>query len=131
MDCFDCIFISTEDLVYFISVFSLVSWFVLFLAAPALEVRKAWNLTGTSVGNGQQFFILFGRKHYFIQKSKFSYYNNIFGKVFQTSGVTGLITLLYAKLLWWKVFQLLEKEFPSLAFHRKPGFHNLRVISMF
>ena len=81
MDCFDCIFISTEDLAYFISIFSLVSWFVLFLAAPALRVRKAWNLMGTSVRNGQQFFILFGRKYYFILKLKFSYYNNIFGKV--------------------------------------------------
>ena len=43
---------------------------------------KAWNQMGTSVRNGQQFFILFGRKYYFILKLKFSYYNNIFGKVF-------------------------------------------------
>ena len=78
--------------------------------STALEVRKAWNLTGTSVGNGQQFFILFGRKHYFIQKSKFSYYNNILGKVFQTSGVTGLITLLYAKLLWLKSISTLGER---------------------
>ena len=102
-------FISTEDLAYFISIFSLVSWFVLFLAAPALRVRKAWNLMGTSVRNGQQFFILFGRKYYFIQKLKFFHYNNISGNVIQTSGVIDLITLLYAKL----------------------RFHNFRVIFMF
>ena len=90
--------ISTENLAYFISIFSLVSWFVLFVAAPALSVRRTWNLMGTSVRNGQQLFILFRRKYYFIQKLKFSYYNNIFRNVFQTSGVIGLITLLYAKL---------------------------------
>ena len=131
MDCFDCIFISTEDLAYFISIFSLVSWFVLFLAAPALRVRTAWNLMGTSVRNGQQFFIFFGRKYYFMQKLKFSYYNNIFGNVFQSSGVIGQITLLYAKLRCYKIFQLLKKVFPGLAFHWKPGFHNFRVICMF
>ena len=98
MDCFDCIFTSTEDLAYFISIFSLVSWFVLFLAAPALRVRKAWNLMGTSIRYVQQFFILFGRKYYFIQKLKFSYYNNIFGNVFETSGVIGPITMLYSRL---------------------------------
>ena len=131
MDCFDCIFISTEDVGYFISVFLLVSWSVLFLVAPTLKVRRAWNLMETSARNGQLFFILFGRKCYFIEKLKFSHYNNIFGNVFQTSGVIGLTTLLYAKLWCQKIFQLLEKVFPSLAFHWKPGFHNFRVISMF
>ena len=33
----------------------------------------------------------------FYKKLKFSYYNNIFGNVFQTSGVIDLITLLYAR----------------------------------
>ena len=87
MDCFDFIFISTEDLAYFISIFSLVSWFVLFLAAPAQAVQ-----------NGQKFSTLFGKKYYFIQKLKFLYYNNLFGNLFQTAGVTGLIRLLHAKL---------------------------------
>ena len=49
MDCFNCIFISTEDLAYFISIFSLVFNFLLFLAA----VPRAWNLMGTSIQNGQ------------------------------------------------------------------------------
>ena len=65
-------------------------------------------------------------KCYFIEKLKFFHYNNIFGNVFQTSGVIDLITLLYAKLRRQKIFQLLEK-----VFHWKPGFHNFRVISMF
>ena len=73
----------------------------------------------------------FGRKYYFMQKLKFSYYNNIFGNVFQSSGVIGQITLLYAKLRCYKIFQLLKKVFPGLAFHWKPGFHNFRVICMF
>ena len=55
--------ISTEDLVYFISIFLLVSWFVLFLAALSLRVRRGWNLMGTSVRNGEKFFILFGKKY--------------------------------------------------------------------
>ena len=128
--CFDCMFISTEDLAHFISIFSLVSRFVLFLAAPALRVRRAWNLMGISVWTGQEFFILFGKKYYFIQKLKFSYYNNLLENVFQTSRVIGLITLLYAKLDAKKVFQILEKVFPSQAFHWKPGFNNFRVTSM-
>ena len=51
-------------------------WFYIYIdsiAAPILRVRRAWNLTGTSVQNGQKFFILFGKKYYFIQKLKFSY----------------------------------------------------------
>ena len=55
--------------------------------STALRVRRAWNLMATSVRNGQKFFILFGKKYYFIQKLKFSYYNNLFGNAFQTSGV--------------------------------------------
>ena len=53
---------------------------------------------GISVRNGQNFIILFGKKYFFIQKLKFSYYNSLLGMVFQISGVTGLIMLLYAKL---------------------------------
>ena len=110
MDCFDCLFISMEDLAYFISIFSLVSRFVLFLATPALRVQRTSNLIRT-LRNGQQFFTLFGRKYYFIQKLKFSYYNNIFRKVI-AKGVIGLITLLSGKLRcqnfnsWRKYFPL-------------------------
>ena len=115
MDCVDWIFISSEDLAYFISMFSLVSWIVLFLAASALRVGRAWNLMGTSVRNGQKFFILFGRKYYFIQKLTFPCYKNIFGNVFQTSGVIGLITLCMRKSnaknylnFWRKYFAVLH-----------------------
>ena len=70
-------------------------------------------------------------KFYFIQKLKFLYYNNLFGNVFETSGVIGLIMLLYRNSDAKNVFQLLEKVFSSLAFHWKPGFYNFSVISMF
>ena len=67
---------------------------------------------GTSVLNGQKFFILFGKKYYFIEKLKFFYYNNLFGNVFQTSGVIGFIMTLYVRNSdAKKVFQLLEKVF--------------------
>ena len=60
--------------------------------------------------------------------------NNLFEKVFQTSRVIDLITLL-SDCMWIsdtkKVFKLLEKVFSSLTAHRKPRFHNYRVISMF
>ena len=69
----------------------------LFLAAPAPRVWRAWDLMGTSVRNGLRFFLLFGKKYFFIQKSSFLI-SNLFGNVFQTLRVTGLITLLYAKL---------------------------------
>ena len=40
----------------------------LFLAAPALRVRRAWNLMGKSVWNRIRFFLLLGIKYYFIEK---------------------------------------------------------------
>ena len=69
----------------------------LFLPAPAPRVRRSWDLMGTSVRNGLRFFLLFGKKYFFIQKSSFIV-NNFFGNVFQTLRVTGLIMRLYAKL---------------------------------
>ena len=55
----------------------------LFLAAPALRVRRAWNLMGTSVRDGLRFFLLFGKKYYFIEKLTFLI-DNLFRNVFQT-----------------------------------------------
>ena len=52
---------------------------------------------GISVRNWLRFFLLFGKEYYFIEKLSFLI-NNLFGNVFQTSGVKSLITLLYAKL---------------------------------
>ena len=43
----------------------------LFLTAPAARVKRAWDLKRTSVRNGLRFFLLFGRKYFFIQKSSF------------------------------------------------------------
>ena len=53
----------------------------LFLAASASTVRRARNLIGTSVRNGLRLFLLFGKKHCFIQKLSFLV-NNLFGKKF-------------------------------------------------
>ena len=48
----------------------------------------------------------------FIQKLKFSYYNNLLGNFFQTSRVMGLITILYVRNSDAKKdFQPLEKYF--------------------
>ena len=128
MDCFDCIFISTEDLALFYINFLTGLMISVFLAAPAQRVRRTWNLMEKSVQNELKFFILLWKKYYFIQKLKFSYFNNLFGNVFQTSGVISVITLY---CMWnsdaQKVFQLLEEVFSSLAFHWKRSF---QVISM-
>ena len=71
----------------------------LFLTAPVPRalVQRAWNVMGPSMRNGLRFILLFGRKYYFIQKLSFLIIN-LFGYVFQTSRVIGLITWLYAKL---------------------------------
>ena len=45
----------------------------------------------------KKFFLSFGKKYYFIKKLSFLT-KNPFGNVFQTSGVIGLITVLYQKL---------------------------------
>ena len=135
MICFDCVFISTSDLAEPV-------WYQyqcshcfhdFSVAAPGPRVRRAWNLMGTSVRNGRRFFLLFGKKYYFIDKLCFLM-NNLFGNVFQTSRVIGLKTLL-SDCMWnsddKKVFKPLEKVFFSLAVNRKPSFHDYRVISMF
>ena len=56
----------------------------LFLAAPAPRVQRVWNLTGTSMRNGRRFFLLFRKKHYFIQMLSFLIIN-LFRNVLQTS----------------------------------------------
>ena len=43
----------------------------IFLAAPAPGKRRARNLMKTSVGNGQRFFLFFGKTYYFVQKLSF------------------------------------------------------------
>ena len=54
--------------------------------------------------------------------------NNLFGNTFQASRVIDLLTPLYMKLLWEKVFKLLEKVFPSLAVYKKTIFQKFRVV---
>lgn len=43
----------------------------LFPVAPAPEVHRPWNLTGTLAWNVLKFFFLCGKKYYFIQELKF------------------------------------------------------------
>ena len=82
--------------------FSLGSWFLYFhgsiSCSTCTKSTKGMKPYGNiSIRNGEKFFILLGKKYYFIQKLKFSYHNSLFGNVFQTSGVIGLITILYAR----------------------------------
>ena len=61
-------------------------------------------------GMGKGSLFCLGKSTIYIQKLKFSYYNNLFGNVFQTSGVIGLITILYVRNSDAKrVLQLLGK----------------------
>ena len=111
----------TDDLAYTIPMFLLRSWFLYFhgsiscsTCTKSTKGKKPYG--NISIRNGQMFLILFGKKYYFIQKLKFSYYNNLFGNVFQTSGVIGFITILYVqnsnakKVFHWK------PDFPVLAY---------------
>ena len=89
IECFDC-YIYIHGRCSLFNTNALTGFMIsLFLAAPALTVRRAWNLMGTSVRNGIRFFLLFRKKYSFIQKLKFSYWYT-FRKLFQTSGVIGL-----------------------------------------
>ena len=98
----------------------------LFLAAPAPRVRKVWDLMGTSVRDGLRFFLLFGKKYYFIKKLSFLI-NIFFGNVFLTSEVIGFITLVYSKL----ILTPRKKYFFRIIIHWKPSFHKFCVVSMF
>ena len=61
---------------------------------------------------GKSSYFLWEKELYFIQNLKFSYYNNLFGNDFQTSGEIGLMTIMYVRNSdAKKVFQLLEKVF--------------------
>ena len=53
----------------------------LYLAASAPKVQRAWNLMGKSVWNRPTFFLLLGKKYFFIENSSFLI-NNFFGNVF-------------------------------------------------
>ena len=65
----------------------------------------------TSVQNEQKFFILFWKKYYFIHKLKFSYFNNLFRNVFQTSGVSRNSATVYGTPML--NFQLFEVSTPG------------------
>ena len=102
-DCFDCIFYIHKQFSLFDTNTNVLTGFMIsvFLAATAPRVRSAWNLTGTSVRNELRFFLLFGKKCYFIEMLNFLI-NKLFRNVFQTSRVIGLTTILHAKLQYLK-----------------------------
>ena len=123
MDCFNCIFYGifhcilngrfslpdTNVLTRFIV--SLFPW-LCFLQHLHQEYDGHKTLCKHQYGMGKSFLFCLGKSTIYIQKLRFSYYNNLFGNVFQTSGVIGLITLLYVRNSdAKKVFQLLEKYF--------------------
>ena len=100
IDSFGCVFISAKDLAQPIwCQYQCSHCFHDFsTATPAPRVRRAWNLMGTSVRNGRRFFLLFGKKNYFIEKLYIFLLITFFGNVFQSSRIIGLIMLLYVKL---------------------------------
>ena len=112
------------SLVYLMPVpmISLFSWL-----QHLLQVRRAWNLMGISVRPFAKVLSFVWEKLLFYREVTCFLINNLFGKVFQTSRVIGLITLL-STCMWnsdaKKVFKLLENVFSSLSVH-------FRVISMF
>ena len=122
------------SLVYLLPIpmISLLSWFL--YCNTCSRVRRAWNLMGTSVRPFAKVLSFVWEKLLFHREVTCFLINNLFGKVFQTSRVIGLITLL-SKFMWnsnvKKVFKLWEKVFSSLKVHRKPSFHNSLVISIF
>ena len=123
MDCFHCIFYGifhcrlngrfslpdTNVLTRFIV--SLFPW-LHFLQHLHQEYDGHETLWEHQYGMGKSFLFCLGKSTIYIQKLKFTYYNNLFGNVFQTSVVIGLITLLFVRNSnAKKVFQLLEKYF--------------------
>ena len=106
MDCFGCIFygifycrlygrFSLYD-TNLLTLFMISISMALFLAVPAPRVRRARKLMRKSIRNGLRSFLLLGKKSYFIQMLRFLI-NNLLRNIFQTSGVIGLITLLYVR----------------------------------
>ena len=94
MDCFDCKFISMDDLVYLIAIFWLVSWFIISCSASSKGAKKPNENISTE---WTKVLSIVWKKILFYTEVKFVI-NNLFGKVFQASGVKDLKALLSAKL---------------------------------
>ena len=79
MDCFDSIFYG----IFYCKLYECFSlsdtnvliglMISLFIAVPALRVRRTINVMGTAVQNGRRFFLLLGKKVLLYSKVKFSY----------------------------------------------------------
>ena len=113
------------SLAYLIPIFSLFSW--LLYCSTCSRRTKSMRHNGNISTVYAKVLSFVWEKVLFYKEVICFLINILFGNVFQTSRVTGLITLL-SNCMWnsdaKKVFKLLEKVFSSLSVH-------LRVISMF
>ena len=115
-----------------IPMFSLFSWFL--YCSTCSKSTKSMKPNGNISTELAKVLSFVWEKLLFYREVICFVINNVLGNVFQTSRVIGLITIL-SNCMWSsdakKVFKLLEKVFSSLTAHRKPSFHNFRIISMF
>ena len=112
--------------------FSLFSWFL--YCSTCSKSTKTMILNGNISTEWAKVLSFVWEKVLFYRKVIFFLINNLFQNVFQTWRIISLIMLL-SYCMWncdtKKVFKLLEKVFSSLTVHRKPSFHNFRVIFIF
>ena len=135
MDCFDfdCIH-EWFSLAYLmpIPMFSLFSWFL--YCKTCSKNTKSMKPNGNISTEWAKVASFVWEKVSFYREVTCFLINNLFGNVFQTSRVKGLITLL-SNCMWSsdakKVFKLLKKVFSSLTVHRKPRFQNFCFITRF
>ena len=64
----------------------------------------------TSARTGLRFFLSFGKKSYFVQRLSFLV-DNLFGNVFQTSGVIGLISLRETCFPYFSLFEMYTESY--------------------
>ena len=122
MDCFDCIFYGTPYYRLYrrigLSDSNVLTGFIIYLFVATLDprVRRARNLTRTSVQNGIRFFLLFGKKYCFIQKLRFLI-DRLFGNFFQTPMLKNVFQLL-EKVCSFLFLFILFKAFFTAHFHK-------------
>ena len=109
----------------------------LFLAATAQRVRRAWDLMILSAQNGLRFFLLFGKKYFFIQNLSFLI-NNVFWKRFSSfksyrlnNAVVCETPMLKKYLNYWKKWFLDWQFIENQAFIISPLFPYFSVFSLF
>ena len=129
MDCFDCIFMSTPRKIQPI-LYQFTHWFhdLFYFLQHCSKSTKSMKPNGNISAKWAKVLYFVWEKVLFY--TKVLVLQQHFRKRFSNfRSIIGLITLLYARLRCYKVFQLLEKLF--LIWHFIDNFHNFRVISMF